>query len=79
MTVSDFGLVSMEFKPCKSEFEHVCSVRVEDNRWGVRTQKGFNSAPFHARMVFVWQWHVVTVGCRVWVGVELGVVSSTGV
>ena len=32
MTVSDFGLVSMEFKPCKWEFEHVCSVRVEDNR-----------------------------------------------
>jgi hypothetical protein len=48
----------------------VCSVRVEDNRWGVRTQKGFNSAPFHARSGIRFG-----SGTSRW-GVESGLVSS---
>ena len=56
----------------------VCSVRVTGQKVGWFGLRDFNLAPFHARMVSFgsgtswWCWGV-------WVGVELSVVSSTGV
>jgi hypothetical protein len=68
--LNDFGsgFVSMEFEPCRSEFEHVplCvlfTLRTINigQKVVVRTQRDFNSVPFHARVVFVWQWHIMVV------------------
>jgi hypothetical protein len=58
---------------------HLCVLFVLlDKRWGGSDSEGFQLSSLSCSHGFVWQWHIMVV-LWVWVGVELSVVSSTGV
>jgi hypothetical protein len=67
--LNDFGFVSMEFKPCKSEFEHVCLFAWRTIGGGFGLRRVSTQLPFMLVVVFVLA--VAHHG-----GVESGLVSS---